>query len=351
MTMSQLLKRTKKCCMKLLRKLSVNDDESQESDGQKSRYGQPRTIGKYRLQKSRVDRCEMSPRSDYGAWSVASFDDDPSYENVAMAKYRNYRQNLAKCFRRDAVGKKNLTNRRHIWPTSSFNDDEEIVFTENRIYIGLSDRNLKPDEADVVDKVSKKTVEETICSNLEAKLEEKNQADNMTQNPGLIFEKVKYNKDKKYLQHSPSVHSNASTVSSTLGGHFPPMADNTSMSINFEQLSPRHERTDAQRRSEYDNWPDFPDDSGFGSETKCNFEWDASWGDDAKRPTPWDAEEADTKTLDSWDVLKSKVFDTSDTCWCSRRTSLCTVETWLEDEAFDNSFNEELERRCALQQR
>lgn len=165
---------------------------------------------------------------------------------------------------------------------------------------------------------------------------------------------MKYDKNKKYLHQSPSIHSNASTVSSTLNGiHFPPMEENTSMSINFEQLSPRNERLNAQRRSEYDNWPEFPDDSGFGSENKCNFEtWDSSWGaEDARHSIPWDTDEGDPKTLDSWDVLKSKVFDTSDTCWCSRRTSLCTVETWLEDEIFDNSFNEELERRCTLQER
>ncbi|GAB0098191.1 hypothetical protein DMENIID0001_139000 [Sergentomyia squamirostris] len=359
MTMSQLLKRTKKCCMKLLRKLSVNDDDSQEADGTKSRQSHRRTtIGKYRLQKSRIDGNELSPRSDYGAWSMASFDDDPTYEDVAMTKYRNYRHNLAKCFRRDAVSKKNLTNRRHIWPLSSFNDDEEIVFTENRIYIGLSDRNLK---ADSVDKVSKMTVEETICSNLESKLDEQQTSDfedSLEQQfRGVVFEKVKYDKNKKYLHHSPSAGSNASTVSSTLNGvHFPPMEDNTSMSINFEQLSPRNERLDAHRHSEYDNWPEFLDDSGFGSENKCNFDttwtWDDDDGESKHQKASWDTmEDNDPKTLDSWDVLKSKVFDTSDTCWCSRRTSLCTVETWLEDELFDNSFNEELERRCTLQER
>ncbi|XP_055690291.1 uncharacterized protein LOC129793860 [Lutzomyia longipalpis] len=356
MTMSQLLKRTKKCCMKLLRKLSVNDDEVEDVGGPKSRNSHP-SIGKYRLQKSRIDRGEMSPRSDYGAWSVASFDDDTTYGDLAVTKYRNYRHNLAKCFRRDAVGRKNLTNRRHIWPLSSFNDDEEIVFTENRIYIGLSERNLKPDAGDVVDKVNKKTVEETICSNLEEKLsEEKDHEDVfqnielLEQNSGIVFEKVKYDRNKKYLHQSPSNQSNASTISSTLNGgiHFPPMDDNTSMSINFEQLSPRNELRGTHRRSEYDNWPDFPEDSGFGSENKCNFDaWDPTWEAEARQ---WDGGD-EPKSLDSWDVLKSKVFDTSDTCWCSRRTSLCTVETWLEDEIFDNSFNEELERRCAVQGR
>lgn len=31
----------------------------------------------------------------------------------------------------------------------------------------------------------------------------------------------------------------------------------------------------------------------------------------------------------------------------SRRSSISTAETWIDDEAFDNSFNEELEKRCA----
>lgn len=31
----------------------------------------------------------------------------------------------------------------------------------------------------------------------------------------------------------------------------------------------------------------------------------------------------------------------------SRRSSISTAETWIDDETFDNSFNEELEKRCA----
>uniref|UniRef100_A0A182NHX8 Uncharacterized protein n=1 Tax=Anopheles dirus TaxID=7168 RepID=A0A182NHX8_9DIPT len=48
--------------------------------------------------------------------------------------------------------------------------------------------------------------------------------------------------------------------------------------------------------------------------------------------------------------LKQYEIDT-DVVWrstrcSSRRTSASTVETWIDDETFDNSFNEELERRC-----
>lgn len=75
---------------------------------------------------------------------------------------------------------------------------------------------------------------------------------------------------------------------------------------------------------------------------------------------------AEVPEVDSWEVLKQKVFERpaelnitptkmvrdSDgrilgrRCSCnSMCTSLCTLETWVDDEVFDNNFNEELERR------
>uniref|UniRef100_A0A182WJA5 Uncharacterized protein n=1 Tax=Anopheles minimus TaxID=112268 RepID=A0A182WJA5_9DIPT len=56
---------------------------------------------------------------------------------------------------------------------------------------------------------------------------------------------------------------------------------------------------------------------------------------------------------DVWENLNSKHYEIdTDVVWrstrcSSRRTSASTVETWIDDETFDNSFNEELERRCA----
>lgn len=64
--------------------------------------------------------------------------------------------------------------------------------------------------------------------------------------------------------------------------------------------------------------------------------------------------------LQSWEAIKEQVFEPAESgsrgtnvlarrCSCnSMCTSLCTVETWLDDETFDNSFNEELERRCGI---
>uniref|UniRef100_A0A182QWI5 Uncharacterized protein n=1 Tax=Anopheles farauti TaxID=69004 RepID=A0A182QWI5_9DIPT len=55
---------------------------------------------------------------------------------------------------------------------------------------------------------------------------------------------------------------------------------------------------------------------------------------------------------DVWENLNSKQYEIdTDVVWrstrcSSRRTSASTVETWIDDETFDNSFNEELERRC-----
>ncbi|XP_053676460.1 uncharacterized protein LOC128726666 [Anopheles nili] len=56
---------------------------------------------------------------------------------------------------------------------------------------------------------------------------------------------------------------------------------------------------------------------------------------------------------DVWENLNCKQYEIdTDVVWrstrcSSRRTSASTVETWIDDETFDNSFNEELERRCA----
>ncbi|XP_058124292.1 uncharacterized protein LOC131282091 [Anopheles ziemanni] len=55
---------------------------------------------------------------------------------------------------------------------------------------------------------------------------------------------------------------------------------------------------------------------------------------------------------DVWENLNNKHYEIdTDVVWrstrcSSRRTSASTVETWIDDETFDNSFNEELERRC-----
>ncbi|XP_052859605.1 uncharacterized protein LOC128266855 [Anopheles cruzii] len=59
---------------------------------------------------------------------------------------------------------------------------------------------------------------------------------------------------------------------------------------------------------------------------------------------------------DVWENLNNKHYEIdTDVVWrstrcSSRRTSASTVETWIDDETFDNSFNEELERRCATLQ-
>jgi hypothetical protein len=56
-----------------------------------------------------------------------------------------------------------------------------------------------------------------------------------------------------------------------------------------------------------------------------------------------------TKTTDIWENFQNKAYEIDFENWqSSRRSSIDTVETWIEDEVFDNSFNEELERRVAV---
>ncbi|XP_058830715.1 uncharacterized protein LOC131689544 [Topomyia yanbarensis] len=188
----------------------------------------------------------------------------------------------------------------------------------------------------------------------------------------IVFEKVKYDRNKRYLRNgttsSPSTASNRShNAESTLSASFDAKPDH-----HLSQFA------DVTSKSEdyVDPWKNYNVSSRWNKVAKNPWEFEAQRVESPAmsplRQTSWNPftevpAESSTpphqligKTYpppyqvrtDIWQNLNNKNYEIdSDVIWrtsnSSRRTSASTVETWIEDEVFDNSFNEELERRCA----
>ncbi|XP_058459906.1 uncharacterized protein LOC131435748 [Malaya genurostris] len=189
----------------------------------------------------------------------------------------------------------------------------------------------------------------------------------------IVFEKVKYDRNKRYLRNgttsSPSTASNRShNAESILSTSFDSKPD-----PHLTQLS-----SDVTNKSEdfVDPWRNYNVNSRWNKVAKNPWDIEAQRVESPAmsplRHTSWNPfteEPAEPSTpphqfvgkkfsppyqvrTDIWQNLNNKNYEIdSDVIWrtsnSSRRTSASTVETWIEDEVFDNSFNEELERRCA----
>lgn len=207
----------------------------------------------------------------------------------------------------------------------------------------------------------------------------------------IVFEKVKYDKNKKYLHDSPSTSSNLSKNSLNLDsllmmnqqsqsctraasqydnlswdnidnsinyyGHSADDYDEDGdMHINQMNYDKLYDQKMASSINYYNPWGSCEDISGCTDE----FQYRPSYWDLIKRSTANTLRLNYEGSCDIWDNLQNKNYEidadsragnntaSNSGCWSSsRRTSISTVETWVEDEIFDNSFNEELERRCA----
>ncbi|XP_055625027.1 uncharacterized protein LOC129767824 [Toxorhynchites rutilus septentrionalis] len=198
----------------------------------------------------------------------------------------------------------------------------------------------------------------------------------------VVFEKVKFDQNKRYLRNgttsSPSTASNLSHSGSCV-------AHSAGSVFEYDPDHPLSQYAGVASKSEdfIDSWRNYNVNSRWNKVAKNP--WDAevqkaespvmfahehpSWSNfidesprESSSPAPAAQQHRSSagKTYpppyqvrtDIWQNLNNKNYEIdSDVFWrtsnSSRRTSASTVETWIEDEAFDNSFNEELERRCA----
>ncbi|KAL1376424.1 hypothetical protein pipiens_016902 [Culex pipiens pipiens] len=478
MTMSQILKQTKKCCSKIIRKLSfhpngVNGPSSSSSCGVGSNNGgtgahgrsislNNRATTKYVLHKNCTPtRCKVQPTSPerFGAGpSWMSEDDSPVRRRLDLspsaneqpdipATQNNYRVsrdgknlpkkrtnitsnknvNLRKCFRmrkgfKEELGEEELNNSASV--ASSKLDkisktlyhgaggsgavehrDGEVIYTHEGKLINLA--NNLASQASEKSKISKPLFlsgkhknynqietefgaeldyddgdddELVACevdairtaadgSRLQFELSQPLPEAHVSPLPGrshyedIVFEKVKFDHSKRYLRTgSPSTASNRS---------HPGVVQSADSILSINQLANKSD--------------DFVDPWRNYNVSNANTRWNKV----AKNPWEIEAQKVDSPTptsplrpswnpfseeepeaipppkvypppyqvrTDIWQNLNNKNYEIdSDVVWRtsssnSRRTSASTVETWIEDEVFDNSFNEELERRCATLQ-
>lgn len=247
--------------------------------------------------------------------------------------------------------------------------DEEIIFTENKIYISATERNLKQCTSN--NKVYKKPFD-AIGGNCSSNFNSMSSSpiddngkcsgklgfvDSLCASEQIVFEKVKYDKNKKYLQPpSPSNSSEHSTISYELNQYFGNCSNRS---------------TQTKRLSTYDNvdyeWASH-DENGNSSRHFNDFQLSTKGHQQNQIPIINDNQnEFYLKNSDSWKFFNkqylqnSKFFDNHkiiknntihyESVSDSRRTSVSTLDTWVDDESFDNSFNEELEKRCTAQVR
>lgn len=202
--------------------------------------------------------------------------------------------------------------------TTEYFDDDEIIFTENKIYVGIQEDILAEHTSNlrnIQNKVS--PVKNTLSP---SKRETK-----------LIFDFCQ----KKTVHINPQPRD---------------VPANTNGLQSSETVSSEIEPT-SKRLSEYDNvntifWHSHNDnDTIIGNWIENNhmkqFDADAqNLLNISLAPIPSTANANMVKNI-------NEIYCELPVSASSRRTSISTSDTWIDDEEFDNSFNEELEMRCA----
>lgn len=87
-------------------------------------------------------------------------------------------------------------------------------------------------------------------------------------------------------------------------------------------------------------------DSGYGNGTYAET-WDFLNNRPSHSPSSQSSTTASTTNCKPLSKKLYEIHYETAVSGSSRRTSISTIETWIDDEVFDNSFNEELEKRCA----
>lgn len=245
--------------------------------------------------------------------------------------------------------------------------DDEIIFTENKIYISATERNLKQCKSN--NKVDKKPFDVTSIG------ENCNNFNSISMSPingngkcagklgfeyslraseQIVFEKVKYDKNKKYLQPpSPSNSSEHSTISYELNQYF---GNCSSTSTQTNRLS-TYDNVDYEWAGNDENGNSSGNVNELNLSIKGQQQKQTSINDNQNEFYLKNSDSfkffnkqylQNNKFFDNHKIIKNNTIHyecVSD----SRRTSVSTCDTWVDDESFDNSFNEELEKRCTAQ--
>lgn len=263
---------------------------------------------------------------------------------------------------------------------------EDIVFTDNQIYIGLKEM-MNAQNSTATNRAHKR-VDKTpfnMVSNMDTQNQgiHKNYAKTFHESSlsdQILFEKVKYDANKRYLQTSPV--STSSATSSRLADIADPISyraflydpasqpRTSSMYVNderdtsFTQHWPSRRKSAGQPRqgarllrNEVPGAPDYNWQNAYDNDNGY-VEQNSILDNHRNRirsssPTPVSPHHQSPPPGITLDTLMNNNYGTNGAYYYerasasfSRRSSISTTETWVDDESFDNSFNEELEKRC-----
>lgn len=230
--------------------------------------------------------------------------------------------------------------------------DEELIFTENRIYVASPTTTSTTNDSQPIanhnettstthkqqtTKHSFRALANIDCFRKDSSDSDVNSVnrkscatpasnDTKVTNKEIIFEKVKLNRGDRSTSASPlrSKYKPYDT-DSPIHHHFTD-SEYDNLNETFYQSQHRPSATTSMARIQYD------DDS-----------WDflaGSRGGDPYQNVVLTPTHAPLSNRRLYEIHYEAAVS-------SRRSSISTAETWIDDETFDNSFNEELEKRCA----
>lgn len=265
---------------------------------------------------------------------------------------------------------------------------EDIVFTDNQIYIGL--KEMMNAQNSTATNRGNKNVDKTpfnMVSNMDTQNQgiQKNYAKSFHDSglsEQILFEKVKYDANKRYLQTSPV---STNSASSRIAEYADPInyraflydqttqARTSSMYVNDERDTTftqhwsnnhpestnrptqprqgarllRNEVPGSHNLNGDDSWQHaYDNDNGFVEQNSIL----DNHRNRIRSTSPTVSPQVPRPTLEA---LMNNNYGSNGAYYyerasasVSRRSSISTTETWVDDESFDNSFNEELEKRC-----
>lgn len=265
---------------------------------------------------------------------------------------------------------------------------EDIVFTENQIYIGL--KEMMNAQNSTATNRGQKLVDKTpfnMVSNMDTQNQgtKKNYAKTFHDSglsEQILFEKVKYDANKRYLQTSPASTNSASSRladvteplnyrsflydrsshprtssmyinderDTTFTQHWPshhPAAGNSAIPPRVGARLLQNEVPAHHSHNGNDSWQHaYENDNGYVQQNSIL----DNHRNRIRSSSPALSPRSNPPTLDTllnnnYGSNGAYYYERASASF-SRRSSISTTETWVDDETFENSFNEELEKRC-----
>lgn len=258
---------------------------------------------------------------------------------------------------------------------------EDMVFTENQIYIGL--KEMMNAQNSTATNRGQKLIDKrpfNVVSNMDTQNQgiQKNYAKSFHDSglgEQILFEKVKYDKNKRYLQTSPvSTNSSSSRVMQpetdpisyraflndpTVQTRTSSMYVDDERDTTFTQqwAPPAGGRASSQHHQPRPNARRLRNEVGDDATWQLAYDNDAGYVEQNSildnhrnriRSTTPPPPATSPPSLDALLNNNQSYYYERASASFSRRSSISTTETWVDDESFDNSFNEELEKRCEV---